>query len=127
MPSSANLQIYQGDDFAATVTVTNPDGTAADISTYTAQSQMRRQVADLDATVAAEITTSVTSPYVYLSLTHVQTSQLSGMYVWDLQLTSSTGTVITILAGKAPVTQEVTREPGAMRRRPRYEPEEVAV
>lgn len=107
--SQANIEPYQGDDWAATVTVYNEDRTLADITTYTAKAQIRLAVADSDPVVAAEMATTVESPYVFLSLTHDQTVLLSGRYVWDLQLLSATGQIITILAGKVQVKAEVTR------------------
>src|SRR5262245_53496620 len=115
MKNRANLQVYQGDDYVATVTVTNPDGTPADLSGFTAKSQIRRQVADLDPVVVVEITTTIESPYIYLALNHVETTQMNGTYVWDLQLTEiATGVITTICAGTVPIQQEVTREQAAV-------------
>lgn len=111
MPDKADLQIYQGDDFSAVVTVHNADGTPATITGYTAQAQIRCDVADNAPTVIAELQTSVASPDVNLFLSHTVTALLAGgKYVWDLQVASPTGEVSTVLAGKAIVTQEVTRE-----------------
>ena len=108
--SRADLAIYQGDDYAATVTVLNPDNTPADITGFTAQAQIRRAVADLDPVVVATMTAVIASPDVSLSLSHDQTKSLTGRYVWDLQLTSITdASVTTILAGRVSVTAEVTR------------------
>jgi hypothetical protein len=105
----ANLDIYQGDDPAWRVTVMTTANTPADITGYTASAQIRRAVADVDPVVVATLATTVTSPDVFLSLTHTQTALLSGRYVWDLQLTSAGGAVTTILEGNVIVTSEVTR------------------
>lgn len=107
--SRADLELVQGDTASWTVTVTNEDGTPADISTYTAQAQIRRAVADADEVVVADMTTLVESPAVVLALTSAQTTPMSGFYVWDLQLTGSEGEIITIMAGRVKVTAEVTR------------------
>jgi hypothetical protein len=112
MPVKASdLDIYQGDDWAATVTVLNPDMTAADLTGYTAQAQIRTGPADQITTIAAEIGTAVVLPNrVSLFLTHAQTLTLTGFnYQWDLQLTSATGQVTTVLAGGVNVTRETTR------------------
>ena len=111
MPAGkANLDIFQGDDWSATVEVTNADGTPADITGYTAKAQIRRDVADEARRVEVEITTSVASPNVNLSIPHAQTQALStGSYVWDLQLTSPADSIVTVLAGAVVVTREVTR------------------
>jgi hypothetical protein len=117
MVKRANLQIYQGDDYVATVTVKNADGTPADLSGYTAKAQIRRNVADLQPAVTVELLATIASPFINLFLTHDQTLVLSGTYVWDLQLTEiATGAVTTILAGQVPVTPEVTRDLGSLRR-----------
>jgi len=113
----ADIALYQGDDWLATVDVL--DGTGpADLSGYTANAQIRREVADLDQNVAAEITTQIIQPNtIVLSLLHDVTATLSGNYVWDLELIDDTGVVETILHGAVTVTQEVTREAAVLSRR----------
>ncbi len=106
---SADLEVYQGDDFLATVTVLDNAGKPADITGYTAQAQIRRDVADNDPDVAVEITTVVNSPYITLSILHGVTETMSGVYVWDLQIINTDGATETILTGQVKVTQEVTR------------------
>lgn len=109
MISQGDLILYEGDDYAGTVTVRNEDGTPAVITGYSAKAQIRRAVADEDAVVAVEITTAVASPTVNLSIPHAITATMSGDYVWDLQLTTPTGAIITVIRGKVKVTSEVTR------------------
>ena len=108
MVQRADLDIYQGDDFGATVQVSNPDGTPADLTGYTARAQIRASYADimpaytdLGATVAA-------GGVVNIMLASAATRQL-GAGVWDLQLTDAGGRTSTILAGSVRVTKEVTR------------------
>jgi len=107
--SSGNLDLYQGDLYSGVVTVRNEDGTNADITGYSAKAQIRRAVADEDTDVVVDITTTVASPSVNLSIPSAITASLSGDYVWDLQLTTPTGAIITVIRGKAKVTSEVTR------------------
>lgn len=109
MPANQDLELYQGDSFAASVTVSNEDGTPADISSYTATAQIRRAVADADPVVVADITCTTESPLVHLSLTAAQTTALNGRYMWDLQLAGGAGEVITILRGAVKLTAEITR------------------
>lgn len=109
-PRQADLTLYQGDDWAATVNVLNLDMSPADLTGYTAQAQIRRSVADQDPVVAAELQATVELPnLVLLFLSHAQTTLLAGQYQWDLQLTSPQADIVTILAGGVNVTQEVTR------------------
>lgn len=110
MPSQANLALYQGDDYAAVITVTNSSG-VPDLTGCTAQAQMRVGPADIASAVVVEISAEVAPPnLINLEIPHGVTLQLSGQYVWDLQLTDPSGTVTTILAGSVIVTREVTRE-----------------
>lgn len=106
----ADLELYQGDDYAGTVTVLDEFNAPADITGFTAAAQIRRGVADSDPIVVAELDTIVDSPLILLSLSKTITETLSGRYIWDLQLTNPTGGVSTILRGRVVVTSEVTRE-----------------
>jgi hypothetical protein len=105
------LLIYQGDDYAAVVTVQTLDGTPADLTGYTAEAQIRRDVADRQPVVTATMNVNIelTTSSIFLTLTHTQTLALMGTYVWDRQITDTNGVVTTILAGPVTVTQEVTR------------------
>ena len=107
MPGKANLVLYQGDDYAAVVTVSG----VSDLSGYTAQAQIRLGPADSNPQVVVEIETTVAPPStINLEIPNDITGQLSGMYAWDLQVTDPDGIVSTILAGSVVVTPEVTRE-----------------
>lgn len=108
--ASNDLSVYQGDDYAARVIVTNPDGTDADLTGYVAKAQIRRDVADIAVDVEAEFVCTIDPPNVIaISLANTDTAALSGSLRWDLQLTSSAGMVTTIVAGAVAVTPEVTR------------------
>src|SRR4051812_8305390 len=108
-----NLSIYQGDDWSSSVQVSNPDGTPADLTGYSAKSQIRTDVADNASTVAAEILTVIsnaTGGEISMSLSNTVTKTLSGgRYKWDIQITSPLGIVTTILTGDAIVASEITR------------------
>lgn len=119
MPTSAAMPIYQGDDLNAIVEVKDSTGAAADLTGYAAAAQIRKRVADFEPEVTVEIETVVASPNVYLSIPKTITETLKGQYVWDLQLTSDTGVVTTVLMGKVNVLQEVTREAGKGKRNER--------
>lgn len=101
----------QGSDYAATVRVLNEDGSDADLTGYTAKAQLRRGPADCAPEVSAEMGTTVVLPnIVVLSLTNAVTSTLCGRYQWDLDLHTDLGQIVTVLAGAAIVTAEVTRD-----------------
>jgi hypothetical protein len=113
---AARLDIYQGDDEAWVVDVDNDDGTPADLTGYTTKAQIRRTVADSAPTVEAELITALVTPsQIKLELPHAITGTLGGSYVWDLEITSPAGIVVTILAGDVIVRKEVTRAAGVAR------------
>lgn len=108
--SKADLQIYQGDDFTGVVTVSNGSTPPEEILVgYIAQAQIRDDVADESTEVVLEIQTAIESPFITLFIPRAQTVDLCGEYVWDLQITSPSDVVTTILKGDVRVTQEVTR------------------
>jgi hypothetical protein len=111
VPSKANLAIYQGDDYAAVVTVSNGGADPPDLTGYIAQAQIRDSPADAETLVAVEIGVAIAPPnFINLLIRSDVTVNLSGRYVWDLQLTDPLGFITTILAGDVFITPEVTRE-----------------
>jgi hypothetical protein len=112
----ANLDIYQGDDYAADVTVLNADGSAADLTGYTAQSQIRAALSDASPTATAQFAVAIAGNVITLMLSHDETKALtSASYVWDLQVIDSGGWITTLLAGAVKVTKEVTKLYGPTR------------
>jgi hypothetical protein len=112
MPGKADLLIYEGDDYSATVTVTNATTTPPDLTGFIAHAQIRNGPADSNTQVIVEVTATVSTNIVTLSIPAAQTVLLSKpLYAWDLQLHAPTGETTTILAGRVIVTAEVTREP----------------
>jgi len=108
--SRADLDIYQGTDYTATVFVANIDGTPADLTGWTAKAQLRRGPADAAPEVEHEIAATVQPPQtVLLSIPHAATTLLTSRYAWDLDLISPTGQIVTVLQGAAIIDAEVTR------------------
>ena len=103
-----NLLVYQGDDYAAIVTVTDSTGAPADLTGYTARAQIRRAMAD-QSEVVYEMGAQITGDEIALSIPHAVTETLSGRYRWDLELVSAGDAVSTLLGGSVVVTPEVSR------------------
>ena len=106
-----NLTIEQGADFAISLTLTE-DGSAKDLSDYSARAQMRSKKSST--TVAATFTCTITDAgegKVKMAMGNSTTKDLSpGMYFYDLELfTASDANVTRLLEGRAEVTAEVTR------------------
>ena len=106
-----DLNIYQGDDYSAVVTVSSAGVPPASVlNGYTAQAQIRQGPADDNTSIICTIATTIVSPNINLSIPHAQTAQLTaGPYAWDIQITSPTGQITTLLAGRVLITKEVTR------------------
>jgi hypothetical protein len=107
LPSTINLVLYTGDDFSMTLTLTNSDGSATDLTGYTALAQIRPQAGST--TISASFVTSTVGNQIILSLPNTGSQGLVGKYVWDCQITSQTGVIQTLVAGSVSFTQDVTR------------------
>jgi hypothetical protein len=108
----ANLDIFQGDDFAQPVEVFTDDDPPqpADLTGYTALAQIRSDVADLAPEVVAELIINIELPnIIHLSLPHTVTETLTQDYLWDLQLSDAAGIRTTLMGGDVRVTLEVSR------------------
>ena len=118
MPSTATLNIYQGDDYSATVLVKRRDGTAVDLNGYTALSQIRKAVADSDPEIIFTINVTIypENSQIVLSIPKTETINLISGYVWDLELTSPSNITTTIVGGKIVVTKEVSRPVTAVKK-----------
>lgn len=114
MADKADLSIYQGDDYAAQVTVYEGDGTTPfDLAGYSSQAQIRPNLTDPSPDPVASFTVNITqqeSNVITIGLPHDVSKTLTNLeYVWDLQVIDPTGLITTLLAGQVRVTREVTR------------------
>lgn len=106
-----NLVIDQGSDFAVDFTV-NENGSAKDLTGYSARAQMR--ATKTSSTVAATFTCTIPTPAngtVRMTLPHGTSSGMSsGRYFYDLEIFTSGDALVTrIMQGEVDITQEVTR------------------
>jgi hypothetical protein len=106
LPMTVNLDLYAGDDFYLDLTVTNPDGTAADLSTAVATAQVRAKATDPDPPLAAFVAT-ITGNVIRLHLASTASQQLTGPAVWDCQV--ATPDITTLAAGTVTMSGDVTR------------------
>jgi hypothetical protein len=117
----ADLVIIQGDTFNKTFVVFDVDGLpmqlTADGTTltnpFTATAQLRRDVADIDTSIDATFSTTVTpiGSRVTISLAAATTLALvNGPYKYDLQVTNPvSGAITTVCGGRVTIDLEVTR------------------
>jgi len=109
IPAAVDLAVYQGDDFGPlTLTVTNPDGSAANLTGATFKAQIRNVAGSSTSTLLATFTPSVAANVVTLSLAHGDAATLPAAGVWDCQMTRAAGSVVTLAAGAVRVAQDVS-------------------
>ena len=113
MAATANLRVDAGSTFSTDVTVTNTDGTAFDLTGYTASAKMAlgyastRTSVSFTTTIANDATTGV----ITLSLTATQTNDLEApaRYVYDIEiLKTSDNTITRVIEGIITVSPSVT-------------------
>lgn len=107
LPCRVDLLLYQGDDAYLDVVVTEPDGTASDLTGYTPAAQIRERPDSTD--VLATWLASIDGNIIRLHLTHDQAANLATAGCWDVQITDAAGAVTTLAYGQCHVTREVTR------------------
>ena len=111
MATISNIFINQHADFSTTVTISDSNGSALDLSSYTALAQIRKTYESTSATsFTATFDSDRTSGKITLSLTDTQTAALeSGRYVYDLLITGVSGDKTRVVEGIATVNPSVSR------------------
>jgi len=113
-PGRFNFTIYQGDTFS-TAPAWKINDAYVNVTGYTADMQVRQDVDSASiivqlSTANGRIVTGTTDGKFTLALTAVQTAALTpGNYVYDLEVTSPSGTVTKILTGGFAIIAEVTQ------------------
>lgn len=108
MAQKANLVIDQGSNFSTTVDIDDSDGNAIDLSTFTANGQIRKHFTSL---TAVNFSITLTSSGIMTISLNANTSNgmEPGRYVYDVELTSNTGSVTRVIEGIVTLTPSVTR------------------
>lgn len=122
LSNTYNLEVKQGDDFTVQFTIQNANLTALNLTGYTARLQVRKTYGS--ATILIDATTVngglvISAPATGVVLWNVTAAQTSAIKisgddetldcVYDLEIVSSTGTVITPARGVITFYREVTR------------------
>ena len=105
-----NFTIEQGATFSRLLTLKENDS-VMNLSGYSAASQMRlsHDTSTVAGTISATIT-NASAGQITLSMTSSATGAIEeGMYVYDIEITASSGAVTRILQGKVTLTPQVTR------------------
>jgi hypothetical protein len=109
----ANLSSYRGDDYTVDLTFTDSNGVAIDITNYKIYFTLKNKFSDTDALAVLQKTiTSHTAPLSgqsQITLTAAETDDLCGVYKYDMQYITGSGTVKTFAYGEFTFTEDITR------------------
>lgn len=111
--ATQNICVTKGDTAPVEVYYKNPDGSAVDMTGYTAKFTAKDRVDDqspiFQLTEVAGITIAATDGMLSVNMTPTQTSLLSwtGAH-YDLEVTDAGGIVTTLVSGRIEVESEIT-------------------
>jgi hypothetical protein len=117
IPASYDLQLYRGDTGRWQFKLWTDDAKtiAADLTGVTVAAMIRDKA--VGGVYSLPLACVVTLPNIIdMDLTPVQSRDLPAKGVWDLQLTYTSGDIVTVLKGNVTLTQDVTY-PDAMARK----------
>ena len=110
MASISNIFIDQGATFTTTVTVTDSNGDAVNLSGYSVAAQIRKTFLSSSATAFTASISNASSGEITISLTDTQTTALeAGRFVYDVLITAYGGTKTRVVEGQVTVNPSVTR------------------
>ena len=105
---SYNFEHKQGDDYNQTLIFKNSDGTFVNLTGSVVKFTIKKK-ASWDIVIQKTLTIlDAVQGRVKVSLSNTETNTLSWTYVFDYELTDSTGIVTTILWGKMTILSDVT-------------------
>ena len=109
MAIKANLIIDQGTTYSTSIDITDDNDMPVDLTGYTGSAQIRKHYSSSNSTPFA-VSIDAADGVVSLGLTSTQTGALTaGRFVYDVELTNTSGVVSRIVEGIVTVTPQVTR------------------
>ena len=110
MASISNIFIDQGATFTTTVTVTDANGDAVNLSGYSVAAQIRKTFLSSSATAFTATISNASAGEITITLSPTQTAALeAGRFVYDVLITASGGTKTRVVEGQVTVNPSVTR------------------
>lgn len=111
MAAYVEITIEQGANLISTVTVSDVQGDAINLSSYSAAAQLRKSYYSSTANTLSATITGNANGQITLSMTAANTANLTpGRYVYDLKITNSIdNSVVRVVEGTATVLPSVTR------------------
>ena len=109
MAIKANLVVDQGANFTATIDVADANDAVFNLTGYTVAAQMRKNYTSSTATTFTASHTGVLGK-INLGLSANTTAAIEpGRYLYDVEITSSGGTITRVVEGIVTVTPGITR------------------
>ena len=111
MAAYLEITIEQGANLTSTVTVSDTQGDAVNLSTYSASAQIRKSYYSSSANTLTATITGNANGQITLSMSAANSAALTpGRYVYDLIITNSVDNSVTrVVEGTAVVLPSVTR------------------
>ncbi len=110
MAAFSELVIEQGATFISTLNVEDVNGDAINLTSYTANSQMRKSYYSSSSNIIISTITGTSNGEITLGMSAANTSNLTpGRYVYDVIITSPTNVVTRVVEGIVTVLPSVTR------------------
>lgn len=106
----ANINADQGTTFTATISVTGANGVdAADLTGYSAAAQARRTYLSSTSYPFVATVTQPATGTITLSMSSSITETMSGRYLYDVEVTDSSGAITRVIEGQFYVGPGITR------------------
>jgi len=110
MATVANIFVDQGSDYSNIITVTASTGQALNLTGYTVASQMRKSYTSSTAYAFTASLYVGAQGTVRIQLTAAQSEAIPpGRYLYDVEITSSTGAKRRVVEGIVTVTPQITQ------------------
>jgi len=112
--SANKIEIYRGDTHTITVTVTNADGTAFNLTGYTMKLTVKTNKSDPDSSALLTKDATINSPATLgkgtIALSATDTNKVAGDYWYDVQIKNANSSdVKTILLDQFNILQDITQ------------------
>jgi hypothetical protein len=110
MATKSNIVIDQGSTLSLTVQVTTVAGDVFNLTNYTAACKLSKHWSSSNTYTLTATVTDATDGEITLAANNTTTSNIpAGRYMYDIEVTSNTGTVTRVLQGIMTVTPEITK------------------
>lgn len=110
--ASTDIKVFKGDDVTFTVTITDENGAAVDLTGGVLWFTVKKNKtdSDSDALIQKQVSshTTPTGGITAITLTDTDTNQTASQYFYDIQFVNSTSDVTTYGVGNFIILQDVT-------------------